>query len=228
VTAHAAHDPDTLDLAALDRRLPDERALAAEAAHRLSNPLTAARLRLEDLARWDGMPGAIVTELRCVAADIRRVGDELTSLLHERADAVEIAWTTGVRDLVERAAVRWGERLLPERRTVQLELLETAYVAAPPVAVARLLDALFAEVVAASDGDVRVHLLVTPTFLRLQLRAAATTADGAQPVGRDEVALTAAQARVQVLGGRWVATSAGEAGVDVLLPARPAPTIRRG
>lgn len=78
-----------------------ERQFAANVSHQLRTPLTAVRLRLDDLTYWDEVDPKVVQELCDTLVEIDRLADTITDLL-------AVARTT---DLGTRTAVDLGELL---------------------------------------------------------------------------------------------------------------------
>jgi hypothetical protein len=206
------HDPDRPhDPVAIEHRF------VADAAHRLANPLTGARLRLEELARRADSE-RFGEELGVVLADLDRAVAALDELLHERArHAARLASTHAVDlpALVQRVAARWGTAPDGDPGRLRVAQVEPVLAAADPAPVERVLVAILAAI-AVPDAEVEVAVLAAPTFGRVRLRRRPFAG---RPVAAAAQApeLAWARQRVEALGGRLVGTVDGGA-VDLLLP----------
>ena len=148
----------------LERLLTSQRQFVADASHQLRTPLTALRLRLENLARH--LPADQEPKLQAAVAETDRLARLVESLLVlARADAgAAVPVPVDVADVVAGRLDAW--RSVAEQRGVHLTTGPHADAAgmAVPGALEQILDNLISNAVAASPpaGTVRVTVAAEP------------------------------------------------------------------
>jgi signal transduction histidine kinase len=215
-----ATDPtsDTVTDIANDTWYRDERAFASEAAHRILNPLTALRLRLEELGSVHPLPPDVLVELRQAVADVDRIDAELAELLRERAvRARRDAARTDVAAILDGVVRRWTERLAPlDRAVVVATPTDAVTVEVPAFALTAILDGILGATLRSCRGDVALDVEATTGHVRIRLRFPSTGSVDAT-LGLSDEALGCVPDQVHAAGGRLVLAD-GRCGVDVLLP----------
>jgi signal transduction histidine kinase len=201
----------------LQRGLRAERAFAAEATHRLRNPLTGLRVRLEDVTGWQGVSAQVRTELRRALAQVDRVDEELTRLLEERTARLTAQASANVHCELCVVAQRWARRLAPSRRRVVVDGPEDVEVALPSRELARILDVLVAAGAARGRGDVHVATHVSEAHVGILVRVDDDVAAG-RLAGAVEAGLALAEDLVETFGGRWGRSPRTPHGTEILLP----------
>jgi signal transduction histidine kinase len=158
------------DMAArLSRLLDSQRAFVADASHQLRTPLTALRLRLENLAATT--PAAAAGDLRAAVAEtgrLARLVDGLLALARAEADPTH-------RQVVDLAAVVADRRVawapLAAEQEVELTVHPTSAtpVWAAPGALEQVLDNLLANALRVAPVGSRIELAIRPAGASVEL-----------------------------------------------------------
>jgi signal transduction histidine kinase len=145
-------------VARLDQLVDSQRAFVGDASHQLRTPLTALRLRLENLEA--GVDGANRDELDGALAEVDRLSRLVDGLLAlARADAgAEASAPLDVRAAILERLEAW--RALAEERRVRLEAAVEGdpWARAAPDRIEQVLDNLLSNAIDASPGDAAVEV----------------------------------------------------------------------
>jgi signal transduction histidine kinase len=170
LTARAPTDagpPEVRDLARrfnemigrLDVLLRSQQEFVADASHQLRTPLTALRLRLENLERDVAPEGR--ADLEGALAEVERLARLVDGLLAlARADAAEaIPIRVDLRAVVEGRLQAWSAEADARGVRLAAELPETLYGLATPESVEQVLDNLLSNALAVSPIDAKVTIV---------------------------------------------------------------------
>jgi GAF domain-containing protein len=200
-----------------------QRAFVSSASHQLRTPLTALRLRLEDLSLWPEISTSAAEDLRDALAEIDRLSQHLSSLLEaSRLDTLEDE-RVDVADLVRDAEERWQERAAHRGRELGVEVGPEAQVSAPAVAIRQVLDVLIDNGLAHGRGGLSVAVTTDPGHVRLRVRddgpgIPPETAAGIFQRGANGSGLALAAELTHAIGGRLVLRPGAPTTFDLLLP----------
>lgn len=165
--------------------LTRQREFARNASHQLRTPLTAMRLRVEDVSLWPQTPPDVGQELQHVLSEIDRLSDTVTALLAFSREQRTDTWERQSVDEVAKAAVeRW--RPVADARGRSLQVTESAAepVPLPRVAVDQVLDVLVDNALKHGQGTVSLAGDVDTAGLHLVVR---DEGQGVQAVGVREL-----------------------------------------
>ncbi|MEH3067286.1 MAG: hypothetical protein PGN15_04235 [Aeromicrobium erythreum] len=210
----------------LDGQVDRERAIAVSASHDLRTPLTALRLSLEDLIRWEQVPADVAVELERAIGEVDRLGAAVADLLEERRDV-----TTGEEldvDLVALTSTvvdRWREPLSDQGRGLVLGAATPvrARVASEPVR--QVVDALVAHAATRGSGTVTVDVAQLRDVVHVRV---GDLGGRRVPVGilhgddaaAEDAGLTAAATTAEAVGGYLTVPDAPGSQLQLILPRR--------
>jgi signal transduction histidine kinase len=153
----------------LGRLLEAQRAFVADASHQLRTPLTAMRLRLENLE--ETMPPAAADDLRAAIAETGRLARLVDGLLAlARAEAAP-----GRREVVDLATAvadrqaAWGPLAAEQNVELTVQAGPAALVWAVPGAVEQVLDNLLANALRVAPAGSRIQLAIRPAGAWVEL-----------------------------------------------------------
>jgi signal transduction histidine kinase len=143
-------------VARLDGLLRSQQEFVADASHQLRTPLTALRLRLENLERDVDEPGR--EELAGALAEVERLGRIVDGLLTlARADAAQTRLEpVDLREVVAGRIEAWSDRAADAGVSLEAKLPQRLVALATPEAVEQVLDNLVANALRASRRDTTV------------------------------------------------------------------------
>lgn len=141
------------------RLLGREREFSADVSHQLRTPLTALRLRLEELAKLD-QPDLVAAEAAAALAEADRLERTITALLSAaRQGGARAPMSLELNDLARRHVERWRATYAREERTLRLEPSAPLEVAGTAGAVGQALDVLLENALRHGEGTVTVSVL---------------------------------------------------------------------
>jgi signal transduction histidine kinase len=206
-----------------------QRAFLSSASHELNTPLTALRLRLEDLALWPEVGAGAAAELQQSLSDVDRMSTAITSLV-EAARLDLLGWDEQVElaAVVRDAAQRWQPAVERAGRSLDVQTEATARVHAPSAALHQIIDVMLGNAVEHGDGLIQVLVTANAGHAGVRVRdegpgiaphVAATLFDrDARP--RRSLALASDLART--VGGHLLLLPGAPTTFDLLLPQRQA------
>jgi hypothetical protein len=148
----------------LDQLVKHERDLAVTASHELRTPITALRLRLEDLALWPQTEHAVSVELQQCVAELDRLSSAVTALLDDaRGQREETATDLDLAEVLASAA-RGAEAAGLQ---VVVDAAHGVRVRTQAPVLARLVGLLVEEVAARGPGVVTLGLADLGTHVRI-------------------------------------------------------------
>lgn len=126
------------------QQLDRERQFSSNASHQLRTPLTALRLRLEDLTLWPQTDAEQRNEVEACIREVDRLSGTVGDLLAlGRGEEDRDAAAVGVDDAVGRAAARWRPHFQAHGRSLLVRrLAEPAAAAIGPRSFSQVLDVL--------------------------------------------------------------------------------------
>ena len=188
-----------------------EREFARNASHQLRTPLTAVRLRVEDLTLWPETPAAVRDELTEVLSEVDRLTETVASLLAFSRDERMTAWEEARPDELARAAgTRWEPLARAAGRAVHLEAGSDHPVPLPRVAVDQVLDVLVDNALKHGEGTVVVGSSIGAEQVRFVVRDEGSPGDGTDvfrrqrgsAAGGEGIGLSLCADLATALGGR--------------------------
>jgi signal transduction histidine kinase len=198
--------------------------LARSAAHELRTPLSAVRVRLEDVASWSQVPGDVRAELTATLDQVIR----LSGQLDEHLELVRTPRHGGgpeaaLDELLRQVTDRWREEAAARGRDLTVTAPTPVWVAVPPPAVTQVLDLLLEDALEGGDGAITIDLADERGAVRLRVcdhpRHAADVPPPARshpPGGRS--GMTLAEQLARTFGGRLVVTHGEVTTRELLLP----------
>ncbi|MCX6407417.1 MAG: HAMP domain-containing protein [Propionibacteriales bacterium] len=212
----------------LDAQVDRERALAVTASHDLRTPLTALRLSLEDLTRWEQVPAEVAVELERAIGEVDRLGAAVTDLLQDRRDAAAgegpevdlVALTTSVVD-------RWRDPLSDQGRGLVLEAATPVRACVAPEPVRRVVDALVAYAATRGSGTVTVDVAAVRDVVHVRVghpggRRVPVGILHGDDTAVEDAGLTAAATTAEAVGGYLTVPDAPGSQLQLILPRRRA------
>lgn len=148
-----------------------EREFSSNASHQLRTPLSALRLRVEDLAHWPETAPVVREELDAALVEIDRLAGTVTDLLELARSGGIGGWTEiELGDVVDRAVTRWRPQFAADGRRVAIpRVSHRPTVTASERSIDLVLDVLLENALAHGRGsvDVTVQDLETHVAVRV-------------------------------------------------------------
>jgi signal transduction histidine kinase len=203
-----------------------QRAFLSSASHELNTPLTALRLRLEDLTLWPEVGHDAAAELQQSIADVDRMSTAITSLV-ETARMDLLGWDEQVElaAIVGHAAQRWQPIVEGVGRSLDVQVGGAGRVHAPSAVLHQIIDVLLGNAV--QHGDGRIQMVVTADANHAGVRVR-DEGPGVAPqiaaglfqgrTGKRSLSLAAELART--VGGHLLLLPGAPTTFDLLLPHR--------
>jgi signal transduction histidine kinase len=161
--AEADRLADALDQTAgrVQSLLRREREFSVNASHQLRTPLSALRLRLEDLTRWDETGPSVADELKAALEELDRLNDTITDLLEFARRGGIGAWSeVDVVSAVQQSIDHWEPIFSnAERRLVLREPDGPAVAPTSPRGLKLILDVLMENALVHGRGTVKITVL---------------------------------------------------------------------
>ncbi|MDQ4041653.1 MAG: PAS domain S-box protein, partial [Actinomycetota bacterium] len=218
----------------LKERLRREREFAGNASHQLRTPLTALRLRIEDVSQWPGLSAEVRDELVASLADINRLSNTIAGLLtfsrlgnYGCDDPVELSV------IVREAAERWRSSSGECGRMVRLGAMEPVMMFVPRDSVRQVLDVLVENAILHGAGEITLEGLVDGACVRVRVR---DEGQGIAAVDRERVftrgyrrsgspgegiGLSLARELAQSMGARLEVAATSMTAFDLVVPRAP-------
>lgn len=215
----------------MDVVLRREREFSANASHQLRTPLTAMRLRIEDLTYWPEVDEAVRPELEAVLGEIDRLAETVTSLLDmsRRGQLADIG-EFDVSELVTSTVARWKRFAELQRRTIEMRTDREVRVRSSPSGVGHILDILIDNALSHGQGTIVIEVSGDADHARLRVQdegpgISAVDADrilsravkGGASEGQG-IGLALAADLAATLGGRLVVGTTTPTRFDLMLP----------
>jgi signal transduction histidine kinase len=223
---------DALDQSAtrIDELVRTEREFATNASHQLRTPITALRLRLEELTTVSDPDIRREAEAALVQAD--RLGTTIEELLAlARSHAGVARQPVDVAALVRERATSWQGNARRAHRTVEVDAGEACVVEASASALSQAIDALIENSLAHGRGVVRVAVRPHPQHVEITVEdeGAGIPPDAVASIferhvslrGGTGVGLALARSLVEASGGRLDLERPSPPRFRVLLPMQP-------
>lgn len=221
-------------LAELVRR---EREFAANASHQLRTPITALRLKLEDLSYWKETPPSVADQLTDSLGEIDRLSTAVSELLElARGQQLTSARELDLGIVAAKAAARW-ERQVGEKSRKILSHDGTLPAFTNPGPVNQILDVLIENAINHGAGTIRMQAADAGTHLSLTVsnegtrppansiftRRAPEGSSGPGGSGGEGIGLAVATELAEAIGGHLVLGTEDHTTFNLMLPKRDRP-----
>jgi signal transduction histidine kinase len=222
-----------LDVSAvrIARLVAREREFSANASHQLRTPLTALRLRLEELAMRPARDDDAAAEVEAALAEVDRLETTIAGLLaYAREASAGDATTLDLAELTRRHADAWGVLFRRAGRALDVDAPAAVTVTASAAALGQVLDVLLDNalthgggrtVVMVADDGHRARIAVEDEGPGVPAEAAARIFErGASDGGGTGIGLHLAQVLASSEGGRLALSSHAPPRFELTLPHR--------
>jgi signal transduction histidine kinase len=204
-----------------------QRAFISSASHELRSPLTALRLRLEDLSMWPEMGEDATEELRASLQEIDRLSATVSRLLlTARLDTFHADQRADLSAVARDSAVSWAPVAEHANRRLSVDTDGAAPVHAPAGAIRQILDVLLGNALTHGSGDVLLEVTAEGDHFRVRVRdegagiAPDVTADLFRRSSTGGTGLALAAELTRTLGGRLILLPGSPTTFDLVLARR--------
>lgn len=148
-----------------------EREFSANASHQIRTPLSALRVRIEDLTLWPEVPDDVRTELVASLDDIGRLSATVTDLLELARSGGMGGWRPlDLHSVAGDTVLRWSDAYAAEGRELALEPVATRIVVrTSEQAIGQVLDVMLENALVHGRGRVTVSVEDTGDLLALRV-----------------------------------------------------------
>jgi signal transduction histidine kinase len=148
-----------------------QRAFVSSASHELQSPLTALRLRLEDLSIGSDVGEDAAAELRLSLQEVDRLSAAVSRLLPAaRLDAFHAVERVDLSAVARAAATAWEPVAEHAGRDLSVKAGDAVLVHAPAAGIRQILDVLLGNALTHGEGDVLLEVTSEADHLRIRVQ----------------------------------------------------------